>query len=411
MGPPDFRSYSIDPASGLDAESAVDGFRYNLLGLSPIYAKDIGKTFYKSNIFYAPFDPYRPIYIHTSWQANDPLVHYLVDDFLDLNLQASNQVDFASQVPPLQNLGRLNSRYQPWGGNPVQLHPATDYQVAVKDPMVTRADDWDFPTNQSLGIGWIGRVHRGTPWQTTFLKSTNILDWATTNAGLATWQLWTGDDAVRSDPAQPDRLVPDAQFTAPTNDWHLVSLLNNLLNQTDPRQLASANQASVQSWEMLLDGMTVLTNSSPGGPTALVMSSNSPQAELIAQSLLEARSSQPGNAFQGVGDLLAVPELTMNSPWLGPVNNFTPVTDQALEIIPSQLLPLLRQDSIGSAKPGPGQFRAQFSGIDGYSYTTEASSNLVDWISVSTNRPDHGAFELVIPAGRPAQFYRSKLIP
>src|SRR5262249_41218820 len=33
---PDAGSFSQDPYSGLDAESAIDGFRYNLMGLGPI---------------------------------------------------------------------------------------------------------------------------------------------------------------------------------------------------------------------------------------------------------------------------------------------------------------------------------------------------------------------------------------
>ena len=37
--------------------------------------------------------------------------------------------------------------------------------------MVTRSDDWDFPTNKFPNIGWLGRVHRGTPWQTIDMKS------------------------------------------------------------------------------------------------------------------------------------------------------------------------------------------------------------------------------------------------
>ncbi len=80
-GPTDWLSFVQDPYAGLDSESAVDGFRYNF-GLGPIYAKDVGKIFYRSNVFYAPFDPYRTIYVHTSWQANDPLVHYTIGDLL-----------------------------------------------------------------------------------------------------------------------------------------------------------------------------------------------------------------------------------------------------------------------------------------------------------------------------------------
>jgi len=409
-GTTDWQSYTQDPYSGLDAESAVDGFRYNLLGLSPIYPKDAGKAFYKSNVFYVPFDPYRPIYLHSSWQVNDPLVHYMVNDLLDLSLEVSNKVDFQSHYPPLDNMGKINTRYQPWGGNPSSIHPATDFQIAVKDPLLTRSDDWNFPTNQILGVGWVGRVHRGTPWQTLFLKSTNILQTPGLNLGQLTWEFWTGNNIFRPGWAPPGTLIPDALFTAPTNDWHLVSLLNNFFNPNAPQQLATPNQTSIQSWEALLDGMTVLTNVSQTELDALTMSSNSPQAAIITQAILDNRDSQPGQLFGDVGDLLVTPELSMDSPWLSSINT-APLTDEAVELIPSQLLPLLRPDSIGSAflKLAPGQ--VQFTGMDGYAYCVQVSSNLLDWTSISTNTPARGVFDFVVPSGGPAQFFRSKLIP
>jgi hypothetical protein len=40
--------------------------------------------------------------------------------------------------------------------------------LSFKDPLVRGSDDWDFPTNKFPGIGWLGRVHRGTPWQTVY---------------------------------------------------------------------------------------------------------------------------------------------------------------------------------------------------------------------------------------------------
>jgi hypothetical protein len=409
----DLLNYNLDPASGLDAQSAVDGFRYNLLGLSPIYPKDFGKTFYKSNVFYAPFDPYRPIYIHTSWQANDPLVHFLPDDLIDIGMGESNRVDFLSQNPPLDNLGRINRRYRPWGGNPLSLDPATDYQVAIKDPGTYQSESWNFPTNQSLGVDWVGRVHRGTPWQTIFLKSTNILlQTGNPGLGLQNWALWTGDGVVyplEPGPTGPHAFVFDAFFTAPTNDWHLVSTLNVLFNTNSVQQLTSVNQKSVQSWEGLLDGMTVLTNVSRTELDPLTMSSNSPQAAIIAQAILQNRSSEPDQLFHNIGDILATPELSVASPWLNLTNL---MTDEALEVIPSQLLPLLRPDSIASATFAAPAPAIQFTGMDGYSYAIQVSSNLLDWTTLATNTPLNGLFIFFPPhSGVSAQFYRSKLLP
>jgi hypothetical protein len=408
-GTTDWQNYSQDPYAGLDAESAVDGFRYNLGNLGPIYPKDVNKVFYKSNVFYAPFTPYRPIYIHTSWQANDPLVHYTVGDLVDrLTFDETNRVDFFSRFP---DLGRINNRYSPWGGNPSHIDPTTDVQMAVKDPGITRSDVWNFPTNQSLGIDWVGRVHRGTPWQTIFLKSTNILLQAAGPApSLMTWARWTGNPIMRPNWLHPDILVFDALFTAPTNDWHLVSLLNDFFNTNDIRLLASPNQPAAQAWEALLDGMVVFTNPASGQLTSVTMFSNSPQAALIAEALLNTRASQPGQVFLNIGDIVATPELSIASPWLTLARN-APITDEIVESMPSQLLPLLRPDSIGElAPPTSDPPRIQFTGMDGYNYTVQRSSDLLNWTSVSTNAPENGAFNFVPSSpDASAQFYRSVL--
>jgi len=58
-------------------------------------------------------------------------------------------------------------------GRPAGTTAANDpyaLNVNVKDPLVRRSDDWDFPTNKFPNLGWLGRVHRGTPWQTVYLK-------------------------------------------------------------------------------------------------------------------------------------------------------------------------------------------------------------------------------------------------
>ena len=64
------------------------------------------------------------------------------------------------------------------------------YNLALKDPLVYSSDYWNFPTGQPLNLNWLGQVHRGTPWQTIYLKATDIL---TTAGGLNTWTNWTGD--------------------------------------------------------------------------------------------------------------------------------------------------------------------------------------------------------------------------
>lgn len=409
MGDPNWGSFTLDPYSGPGAHLAIDGFRHNLMGWSPIYSEDQGITFYKSNVFYAPLAPYRPIYVHTSWKANDPLVHYTLSDLSDLTSAWSNQVDYTSYYPPLNNLGYINSSYQPWGGGPSgPANPSMPTkQPAAKDPQVVRSDCWNFPTNQPLEVSWLGKVHRGTPWQTVFLKSTNLL----AAQSFDTWQKWTGNPLIRPDWSHPGQLVSDAAFTLPTNDWHILSILAPLLNTNAPVNLASVNPIGPSGWLNALDGLVVLSNTTLGQFTPFVMSSNSPQAQIIAAALDQARLQQPGQMFAGVGDVLRVPELSMASPWLNLSDPY--ITDEAYEILPAQLVARLRPDSVGSLSTRGGLVQVQFSGCDAYSYAVQSSSNLVDWSSVSTNFPSDGVFNFTEPVSPNSskRFYRSAVLP
>lgn len=404
--------FTLDPYAGLDPEPAIDGFRYNLMGWSPIFARDLGMLFYKSNVFYVPFDPVGSLYVHTTLSANDPLVHYTLGELSSLPSPTS-AINLISHVPPLDNLGVLNGRFQPWGGSPLGggSSAVAPWDLAAKDPLITRPDAWTFPTNQLLQEAWIGGVHRGTPWQTLFLKSANFLQsYGTVNGGLSAWQQWTGDSLVTSNWDGHSSLIPDALFTLPTNDWRIAELLASLFNTNDLRTLASANQTSAPAWEELLNGLTVLTNPAPGQTDSLVMLSNSPQAKLISTALLAARAKQPAQTFHDPSELLSAPELSVASPWL---NNSNTPSDAAFEAIPSQLLSRLRPDSVGSVALTNGQLQIQFTGFDGYAYTVLASSNLVDWTILASNYyTSNGVFVLTLPSPSFApQFYRSALMP
>jgi hypothetical protein len=274
------------------------------------------------------------------------------------------------------------------------------------------SDYWDSPPNQLPNFTWLGRVHRGTPWQTIYLKAPGT--------DLVRWVQWTGNSQLVTN--WNGQICQDASFTQPTNDWRLASLVISLLNPNDPRTLASANQPGIPAWRGLLDGITVLTNDLPpddfGHPqfTSVTMSSNSPQASTIASALATAGSSQPSQHFRDVGDILVVPELSTASPWLdlsSPDQFEFGLTDEAYEAIPSQLLPLLRPDSIGFASQIGGTLQIQFTGADGYAYVVQTSSNLAAWTAVSTNYPANGSFSFVetLPPGSPRRFYRSVLQP
>jgi hypothetical protein len=388
--------------------AACDFFRVQF-HLGPLHYPGL---FYSTNIFNAPFQPARNLYLVTSWQANDPLVHYTLSDLGDLVNTNRLQLDFL-KTPLAGLLGLLNKRYQPWGGNPNFSPGSTAYDVTIKDPLVTRTDDWDFPTNQLPDLTWLGRVHRGTPWQTIYLKAPGT--------SLATWVQWTRNSQLVTN---GDGVTWDAFFTQPTNDWRLASLLVSLLSTSDPCGLASVNQAGVPAWCGVLDGMTVLTNNLPDdqvryGPpqfASVIMASNSPQASTIAAALVAARASQPDQRFQDIGDILAAPELSAASPWLnlsGSAQTRWGLTDEAYEAIPSQLLPLLRPDSVGSVSQTGGVLQFQFSGSDGYAYAVQSSLNLLDWTTVSTSYPTNGYINFgdTLPSGSPRRYYRSLLLP
>ena len=382
----------------------------------------------------APYSAVRTVYVPYLYQVNDPLVHYLASD-LDVgkagvwtgnNVKANGvwgQIDDPTTLPfptpPTTEIVR--GRYQPWGKSaPPQFQSAAydfdnPYNLTYKDPLVWGSDYWNFPAGQSWNLNWLGQVHRGTPWQTIYFKAHSVLHTfynnRTVDSGTNTWEAWTGDYNSQ-----------DAQQTGPLADRQLVSLLVALLNTNDPHAQFSVNNPDSKAWIALFNGFTVLTNSANMPPfittivfptelDPLTVSSNSPQVTVMADDIQSSRTGQP---FHQIGDILAIPSLTEQSPFLN-WNNMNQqkygISDAAYEAIPSQLLPLLRTDSIGAMISSNGQMQVQFSGHDGYDYVIQASSNLVNWINVSTNLPVTGIFDFIIPnpVNSSQQFYRSRL--
>lgn len=287
----------------------------------------------------------------------------------------------------------------------------------MKDPLVGQSDDWNFPSGESLTFEWLGRVHRGTPWQTVFLKPSNQT--------AAQWIKWDNDNIVITN----GYVFIDAAFTYPNNDWHIASLWAQWVNTNSlsallstNSSLLSINNSNTNAWAARLDGLTALTNSAYGELDPITITSNSPQAGIIAQAIQTARANtNPSNGvvfqnhiFWDAGDVLATPQLSVASPFIN-TNGLSTLsagglTDEALEIIPTQLLPLLRVDSIGQIDAFNGQSELSFSGYDGHIYAIQASSNLTDWVSISTNCPSDGIFEITNTTTSGQQFYRSVLL-
>jgi hypothetical protein len=368
----------------------------------------------------APYTPVRTMYDYTLWQANDPLVHYLASDLNYIGAIGTNTVQRTDNYPPIfnvvgQNLSQLGDRFQSWGMS-VQMAviagiDTNAYNLAFKDPLVWGSDYWDFPTNQTWNSNWLGQVHRGTPWQTIYLKSTNILaellayGGGLRYVGTNTWLVWSGAPSAA-----------EAGRTCPVNDWHLAALLAALLNTNASPAFFSVNNPDPNAWAAQLDGLTAWTNSSPYATyTPIVLSSNSPAVAALVNAIASTRASQPGQLFQDVGDLFATPALTVQSPfldWSDASQQRYGISDAAYEQIPAQMLAFLGADSLGALVSATGGWTVQFTGGAGHRYALQTSADLIHWTTLSTNSPVNGRFNAVLPAppSGPAQFYRSLLL-
>jgi hypothetical protein len=369
---------------GYDISAAVDFFRTNM-GMPPISATAAEKL-YVTNEFYAPFAPTRSISFYTTWSVNDPMVHYMIDDLKDLGAVTNVEMESTSQSP-IANLQQrnLSKRYDPWSGGPLILSEPDEqkFDLTRKDPAMFRSDYWDFPTNRWPNIGWIGRVHRGTPWQTVYLKQPAAIP--------ALWKSHTGNARLLVNKGQvpfsmvaSNAVYEDATFTRPTNDWRLVDLFTASISDNTSRGQMSVNQSGLAAWSAILSGVITLTNNAvdsyftallratpagvplPPPPTAPLAVDPAGSYDLydttvrlpplvtIVNAINGARANTnffQSQTFSHVGDILRAPELTVNSPFLnlgtgiGGYQMRYGINDEMYERIPQQILGLLKVES------------------------------------------------------------------
>jgi hypothetical protein len=420
-----------------------------------------------------PFVPSRRIEQIVSWQVNDPLVHYMAQDIapapgFDLPVkkpvldQSGNP---ASPVPSPWNIGALNDRaYRPWGGSPLQQAggPTGDklaFSVGVKDPGIRKSDDWDFPITERLDpkvekkqhffatIGELGRVHRGTPWQTVYLKSIYKVQNGT-NAVLngldpTAWRNWSGSAG-----------------THPMFDWRLLDVFTTAANENATRGLLSVNQTNRAAWSAVLSGIVVPTNTVEHGEAlrlgparstdpatsykAMSIEPATPHIAAIVDSISYARHHQvsilpnpnpaanpsaswvfmpqinpitqrTNNVFGHLGDVLGAPYLTVQSPYLNLSDEqvTSVMTDRAVEYIPERILSLLQRDeprfvvySFGQAlKPAPRSLTSDpnyFHMCTNYQITGEVTTKTVFRVEgelpvkgnpLTENKPLHAVVE------------------
>jgi hypothetical protein len=392
----------------------------------------------------APYTPIRLAVQRFVFAANDPLVHYLTSDLNDPSSTTNGQRQIDN--PPLSRLAVLSDRYMPWG-NTVNTLPAVYYydspplgatptdqntfNLSYKDPLVIASDNWDFPTNKYPAVGWLGRVHRGTPWQSVYLKSSNILARVPFNnpnepIGAATWEAWTADpnayDAGNSAPVQ-DRLLFDL-FTATPDSASTHGRLNVNIGANDPLNPL----AGLASWSALLSGAIAFTNNQldravqyltdyqnplpnsrpvengpgyipwtiqPGG----INLSNSPMWQIV-QSINSARTNYVGidglqGVFEHAGDVLAASKLSDGSPFLNLDSAQQPnaISDEMYEWLPQQMMSLVTVSGTPQApqryvvycygqtlKPAPDGIvtSGQFFGLcTNYQVTAESASRAI----------------------------------
>jgi hypothetical protein len=308
--------------------------------VDPNTSKSYNATYTSTNL-QAPYTPKRTRVQRLTWQANDPLVHYMTSDLTDTidDTNIQHVVDWTNW-PGI--FGQPNHRYMPWGGNPAgeinfsaaDFNAANAWNLAIKDPRVYSSDFWDFPTNKFPGVGWLGRVHRGTPWQTVYLKAPPT--------GITNWMTWAGNenrfDAINAAPGQ-DRLLFDL-FTTAFNDNATRGTLSVNVGPTN---------ADLAAWSALFSGVVVPTNTI-GGYTIIqpagAAGANSPLGRLV-NGINRTRADTnlfSLQTFAHVGDILATPELTAANPWILLNNSDTTngISDEMYEWLPQQTMSLLR---------------------------------------------------------------------
>jgi hypothetical protein len=306
---------------------AAENFRRFMV---PSYSQGANST---NLVQQAPFTPARKFVFAATWEANDPLIHYLVEHMKGVtnNYRREFLRPFVSEVSSNQSVGRINGRYEPWRGNPNQSPLPEFVDHRIKDAGITKSDDWDFPTNKFPSIGWLGRVHRGTPWQTVYLKALA--------ADATRWARYSLDP-----------------LSHPTNDWRLVDVFSVAVHPNASHGQLSINQTNFAAWSAVLSGITTRSNmmpqTIPSGPIpesyeTLVIEPGSPQLLFIYDGIQKIRDQYQDKTFRRLGDILAVPQLSQVSPFLETNNVNVPypdygISDTTMEWIPQQILSLLK---------------------------------------------------------------------
>ena len=336
-----------------------------------------------TNLFkQTPYTAYKTFYQSASWQANDPLLHHIPEQMLaafqpdKLYIYGTNYGDYqgikivqGQKAVDRSNIGRVNTSHRRWGPVPKGEEDAYSFDVSVKDPQVAVPDHWSFPSRDGLfsefptnvayaSVGWIGKIHRGTPWQTIFLKATN--------APIVNWLTQVGVEVLHVAKDVKGLNSVSTYLSYPTNDWSMVDLFTVAPTESARRGAIGVNQSGLAAWSAVLSGVVVFTNGldvngararynnglvASNNLVVIQPASNDPNAPLlrIVNGINRTRALLTNGFFNSVGQILAVPELSTQSPFLNfkdPQDGYRKyaITEEAYERIPRQILSLIRTD-------------------------------------------------------------------
>lgn len=274
--------------------------------------------------------PYANYVNSNIWMACDPLVHYTVGDLFSpsTTTPSSSNMDLQQiqlSTPMKLSIGHVTTRYSPWGFTSGSVPQGN---MLFMDPLISSANAWQFPSNQLATVGLLGRVHRGTPWQTIYLKADNpkaeanpFADWVTQ---------WV-----------------NSPWTYPTNDWSLIDLFTAVPNDNAARGLLSVNQTNGAAWAAVFSGVIAWTNYNGGIAISPINDGVYNFYSNAVDSVIginATRSTNRDGLFHHVGDILQSSALTTQSPFVTAFTSATslPPTDEMVERIPQQTLGLLK---------------------------------------------------------------------
>ncbi len=296
-----------------------------------------------------PFVAVRYITQNNYWEVSDPLVHYTSEDmwrgsttYVELN---TNRTVFGNGI------GTANKLTVPWPS-----HDTADDKIpSLRDPGVRTSDLWSFPTNRLPTIGWIGRVHRGTPWQSIYLKfqPANLTEFQKIVGGFPEGK----DSSGRDREGTIRRSASAARAMHPSVDARMLDIFTTSVHPNATRGRLSINQTNLAAWSAVFSGvdLRLAKRVSRGGgdrwyPTNYIAEPAALDTNLlVVVNAINRERSARHRDFHRVSELLSVPELTSISPYLGGdgfqtanPEGYDRATDADYERIPEQIFSLLK---------------------------------------------------------------------